>query len=176
MEMKGHALWFVNCNTTGLWEILPEFTNMTAPYQKFVNAVCQLYPGSDAEQCWLIANMEKLVADTLRRGISSLADLGKYHRDFIAITTFLIAKNHLAAPEQSHTFTRAFPLELWNQVSYRLQLKFPNHFPNDPYTLEQIHNAAHFVLHGTVTSAPARNHLLLPLKLNPPNSPFSLTP
>ena len=99
--------------------------------------------------------MEKLVADTLRTRISSLADLGKYHRDFISITTFLITKNCLAAPEQSCTFACAFPLELWSQVSYRLQLKFPNHFPNDPHTLEQIHDTARFVLHGTAASAPA---------------------
>ena len=64
VEMKGHALRFVDCDTAELWEILPEFANSTAPYQKFVDAVCQLYPGSDAEQCWLIADMEKLVADT----------------------------------------------------------------------------------------------------------------
>ena len=119
-EMKGHALRFVDCDTAELWEILPEFADSTAPYRTFVDAVCQLYPGSNAEQCWLIADMEKLVADTSKTGISSLADLGKYHRDFISITTFLIAKNHLAAPEQSCTFARAFPLELWSQVSYRL--------------------------------------------------------
>ena len=152
-EMKGHALWFVNCDTTELWEILPEFADATAPYRKFIDAVCQLYPGSNAEQRWLIADMEKLVADTSRTGISSLADLGKYHRDFVSITTFLIAKNHLTAPKQSHTFTRAFPSELWSQVTYRLQLKFPDHFPDDPYTLEQIHDAACFVLHGTTASA-----------------------
>ena len=80
--------------------------------------MCQLYPGSDVEQRWLIADMEKLVADTLRTGISSLADLGKYHRDFIAITMFFIVKNHLTAPKQSCTFTCTFPLELWSQVSY----------------------------------------------------------
>ena len=116
--MKGHALRFVDCDTAELWEILPEFTDMTALYWKFVDAVCQLCPGSDAEQHWLIADMEKLVADTLRTGISSLADLGKYHRDFVSITMFLIANNCLTAPEQSRTFTRAFPSELWSQVSY----------------------------------------------------------
>ena len=100
-EMKGHALRFVNCDTAELWEILPEFADSTAPYQRFVDAVCQLYPGSNVEQHWLIADMEKLVTDTLRTGISSLADLGKYHRDFVSITTFLIAKNHLATPEQA---------------------------------------------------------------------------
>ena len=181
-EMKGHALRFVNCNTTELWEILPEFTDVTAPYRMFVDAVCQLYPGSDVEQCWLIADMEKLVADTSRTGISSLADLGKYHRDFVSITTFLIAKNRLATPEQSCTFAQAFPSELWSQVSYRLQLKFPNHFPDDPYTLEQIHDATCFILHSTAASAPALRcdcllrPLLPPLKPNPPSSPSSLTP
>ena len=72
-EMKGHALWFVDCDTAELWEILPEFADSTALYQKFVDAVCQLYPGSDAEQRWLIADMEKLVTDTSKTGISSLA-------------------------------------------------------------------------------------------------------
>ena len=31
-EMKGHALWFVDYNTMELWEILPEFANVTALY------------------------------------------------------------------------------------------------------------------------------------------------
>ena len=81
--MKGHALRFVNGKTMELWEILPEFTNATALYQRFVNTVYQLYPGSDAEQHWLIADMDKLVGETSRTGISSLANLGKYYRDFI---------------------------------------------------------------------------------------------
>ena len=170
--MKGHALRFVDCDTAEQWEILPEFTDAIMPYCKFVDAVCQLYSGSDAEQRWLIADMEKLVADTSRTGISSLADLGKYHRDFISITTFLIAKNRLATPKQSHTFARAFPSELWSQVSYRLQLKFPNHFPDDPYTLEQIHDATCFVLHGTATSTLARDH---PLPLAPTLAPAPKT-
>ena len=117
-EIKGHALQFVDYNTVELWEILPEFSNMTAPYQKFVDTVCQLYPGSDVEQHWLIVDMDRLVEETLRTGISSLTNLGKYHRDFIAITRFLITKNHLTAPEQSCTFTDGFLPELWSQVSY----------------------------------------------------------
>ena len=116
--MKGHALWFVDCNTTELWEILPEFTDATALYQKFVNTVYQLYPGSNVEQHWLIADMDKLVGETLRRGISSLANLGKYYRDFTATTTFPIVKNHLATPEQSHAFAHGFLLELWRRVNY----------------------------------------------------------
>ena len=113
------------------------------------HTVCQLYPGSDVEQCWLIADMDRLVEETLKTGTSSLTDLGKYYRDFITITTFLIMKNCLATPEQSCAFTWGFPPELWSQVSNQLQLKFPDHFPNDPYTLEEIHGAMCFVHHGT---------------------------
>ena len=31
-EMKGHALRFVDCDTTKVWEILPEFTDVTTSY------------------------------------------------------------------------------------------------------------------------------------------------
>ena len=99
--MKQHALWFVDCDTAELWEILPEFADTTASYQQFVDAVYKLYPGSDAERRWSIGDMEKLVGEASRVGISSLADLGKYHRVFIAMTTFLITKNHISAAEQS---------------------------------------------------------------------------
>ena len=117
-EMQGHALQFVDCNPMELWGILLEFTDMTTLYQMFVNAVYQLYPGSNSERHWLIADMGKLVGETARTGISSLTDLGRYYRDFITITTFLIVKNHLTAPEQSCAFAHGFLLELWSQVSY----------------------------------------------------------
>ena len=62
-EMK---LQFIDCNTVELWEILPEFTNVSTPYQDFVDAVYKLYPGSNMEQCWSITDIDKLVGETLR--------------------------------------------------------------------------------------------------------------
>ena len=62
-------------------------------------------------------------------------------------------KNHISPTEQSHVFACGFPPELWNRVTHCLQLKLPNHFPNNPYTLEEIHDTTHFVLHGTALYA-----------------------
>ena len=149
--MKQHALRFVDCDTTELWEILPEFAHATASYQQFVDTVYKLYLGSDAGRCWSIGNMEKLVGEASRVGISSLANLGKYHREFIAMITFLIMKNHISTAEQSRAFTRGFPQKLWTKVTHQLQLKFPDHFPDNPYTLEQIHDTMWFILHGTTS-------------------------
>ena len=97
--------------------------------------------------------MDKLVGETSRVGILSLMDLGKYHREFMVITMFLIEKNRISLAKQSHVFVRGFPQELWNRIAHHLQLKLPDHFPDDPYTLEEIHDTAHFVLHGTASYA-----------------------
>ena len=160
--MKQHALWFVDCDTAELWEILPKFADMTASYQRFVNAVYKLYLWSDAERCWSIGDMEKLIEEASRVGISSLANLGKYHREFITMTTFLITKNCISATEQSQAFTHGFPQKLWTKVAHRLQLKFPDHFPDNPYTLEQIHDAAWFVLHSTASLSLALDNTRTP--------------
>ena len=151
--MKKRALQFADCDTTELWEILPEFADTAKMYQDFVDAVYRLYPGSDSEQWWVIANMDKLVGETSQVGILSLADLGKYHKEFMAITMFLIVKNWILPAEQSCVFAQDFPLELWNRVAHCLQLKLPDHFPDDPYTLEEIHDAIRFMLHGTTLYA-----------------------
>ena len=161
-EMKKHALQFVHCDTVELWEILPEFIDAAVPYQKFVDAVYKLYPGSDMESHWLIADMDKLVGKASRVGISSLTDLGKCHREFIAITTFLIVKKCISAVAQSCTFACGFPQKLWSKVTHRLQLKFPDHFPDDPYTLEQIHDTMQFVLHSTVSFSLALDDMCTP--------------
>ena len=116
--MKQHALWFVKCNTTELWEILPKFTNVATSYQQFVDAVYKLYPGSDAKRCWLIGDMEKLVEEVSRVEILLLTNLGKYYREFITMTTFLIMKNHISTAEQSQTFAHSFPQKLWAKVTH----------------------------------------------------------
>jgi len=82
---------------------------------------------------------------------SSLGDLGDYYRQFYTITTFLRGKQRLSAAEQSRAFVQGFQPDLWSRISQRLQLKLPDHFPDDPYDLIEIHEAAQV--------RPARNTL-----------------
>jgi hypothetical protein len=83
----------------------------------------------------------------------SLSDLDEYYRQFLAIMMYLRSKNRLSEAEQSRTFVRGFPPTLWSVILQRLQLKLPDHFPDDPYPLESIHEVARFTLHGTPASA-----------------------
>jgi hypothetical protein len=153
-EKKGHACRYVDVDTSELWETLVEFTDVTKTYDEFKSAVYELYPGSDEERKWSVADMDQLVGERSRIGIISLADLGEYYRNFLAITTFLRSKRRLSDAEQSRAFVRGFPPDLWRTISQRLQLKFPDHFPDDPYPMLDIHEAARYVLHGTPAALP----------------------
>ena len=153
-EMKQHACRYVDVDTSELWETLEAYTDVTKTYDQFKDAVYALYPGSDEERKWSVADMDQLVGERSRLGILSLSDLGEYHRQFLAITTFLISKGRLSEAEQSRAFVRGFPPDLWRTISQRLQLKFPDHFPDDPYPLLDIHQAARYVLHGTPATQP----------------------
>lgn len=113
---KKHAVCFVNCDTTEQWELLPKFKEAARTYDEIMEAVYKLYPGSTADQHWVIVDMDKLIGETSHIGILSLADLGKYHHEFITITTFLITKNQISATEQSHTFVQDFPPKLWAHI------------------------------------------------------------
>lgn len=148
-EKKTHACRYASVDTADLWESISEYSDAQKTYEDFVKAVHSLYPGSEEERKWSVADMDKLVGERSRLGVLSLGDLGEYYRQFYTITAFLISKKRLSTAEQSRAFVRGFPPDLWSRISQRLQLKLPDHFPDDPYDLNEIHEAAQFVLHGT---------------------------
>jgi hypothetical protein len=91
--------------------------------------------------------MDKLIGEQLCLGTLTLAKLGTYHRSFFSITQYLIDKNRLSTSEQSRAFLRGFHSGLRTHIIHRLEIKLPDHFPDDPYTMQEILEAAKFVLH-----------------------------
>src|ERR1700679_517663 len=149
--MKKHACRYVDIDTSELWESIPEYAPGTS-FDLFRLAVHKLYPGSEDDRKWSISDMDKLVGEQLRIGIQNSNDLGLYYRAFYNITKFLHAKRRLSDAEQSRAFIRGFQHDLWTRIAHRLELKFPDHYPDDPYPLDDIPHAAKFVLAGTNTS------------------------
>ena len=85
-----------------------------------MHAIHRLYPGSDARRQWLLADMEKLVEERSRIGVTTLGDLGDYFWQFIAITTYLCDKNCLSVIEQSRTCVHAFSIDFRSRISHCL--------------------------------------------------------
>ena len=158
-EQKRHSTRYVDVDTSELWKTLPEFINNTITFKEYVKAVTTLYPGADAECKWSVTNMDKLVGECTYLGIISLGDLGEYYCQFLIITMFLHSKGHLSEAERSHAYVCGSSPNFWHIVSQCLQLKNPDHFPDNPYNLKQIHEAAHHILHGTASTVPAESTL-----------------
>jgi hypothetical protein len=151
-EKKRYACYYVDIDTEELWTSLLEYSDRAKSFSDFVHAIYRLYPGSEGQRQWLLADMERLVEERCRIGIRTLGDLGDYYRRFIAITTFLRGTNRLSDIEQSRAFMRGLPSDLRHRVLQRLQLKFIDHCSDDPYRLSDVSDAAQFVLYGTSTS------------------------
>jgi len=144
-EKKVHACRYVDFDTSELWASLADYATVVQ-YEDFREAIYELYPGSEEERRWSVADMDELTGERLRLGIQNLADLGDYHRQFLAITTFLRSKNRISENEQCRAFACGIAPELWARIEQRLQIKFPDHFPGDPYPMTAMHDSAIFSL------------------------------
>ncbi|KDR84507.1 hypothetical protein GALMADRAFT_715796 [Galerina marginata CBS 339.88] len=106
-------------------------------------------PEADEAYTYTLADLDTIIGNHLRLGISTLTELADYHRRFTAITNFLISKSRLSEMEQKRAFILGFQPTLWSRISQRLQLTLPDQVPDEPYEIEVVHAAAWFVLHGT---------------------------
>ena len=66
----------------------------------------------------------------------------------MVITTWLISKGQLRDLEQQRAYVRAFQTPLLTAIMNRLQLQKPDHHPNVLHKVEEVYDAAHFVLQG----------------------------
>jgi hypothetical protein len=149
MEKKKHACWYIDIDTADLWESIPEF-NVAQTFEEFKLAIHELYPGFESERKWTIADMNKLVGEQLQMGILNVNDLGNYYWMFYSITKFLLNKNQISEAEQSRAFGRGFQVDLWHWIMHWLEIKLPDHDPDNSYPLSEINEAAKHVLHGAL--------------------------
>ncbi|KAJ7455161.1 hypothetical protein FB451DRAFT_1049110 [Mycena latifolia] len=149
-EMKSHATRFLSVRDQDAWEALTEFITDGTTYADFKSAVLKLYPGTDADRKYSLADLDVLIGAYARTGILSKGDFSEFYRDFTAISTFLIRKDRLSAAEQSRAFRRAMqPQSLWDRMHQRLQIKKPDVHPDDPYGLADLKEAADCALQST---------------------------
>jgi hypothetical protein len=73
-------------------------------------------------------------------------ELGQYHRDFLRIAIFLHDHGRIADNKRDRAYLDGIHAELRAQVQARLQLRYPDHYDDDPYPFGVIFDAALFVL------------------------------
>ncbi|KAH9037343.1 hypothetical protein EDB84DRAFT_1268747 [Lactarius hengduanensis] len=148
-DKKLGVLKYLSLRSERLWMGVPAWADQTKTYDEFKAGVLRLYPQASDDATFTIHDLDATVGERARLGILNSNDLGDYYRDFLVISQYLVSKNRLSAAEQSRAFIRGFQPTLEQHIKQRLQLKKPDHNPQDTYELDDIYDAAAFVLMGT---------------------------
>ena len=149
-QKKVWVVRYLPIEVAELCESLPAYSGEGHSYQQFKTAVIALYPGAGDDRKFSMAEVEALVAQRAKSPITNVVELSSYYRDFYTMTTYLIAQGRCSKSEQSRLFVRGIAEPLWERIQKRLELKDPDHYPDDPYDVDKVYEAATFILHGTI--------------------------
>ena len=107
-------------------------------YKEFRTEIKSLYPGAEDERKYTIADVKSLVARRAASPIHNITELLSYYREFFTMTMYLIKQRRLAESKQSRLFVEGITQPLWDQVQLRLQIKLIDHYPNNPYPMNDV--------------------------------------
>src|SRR5277367_2933848 len=150
-EIKKFLVRYTDFDTEQQWKAIPEFRDSSS-YAEFKAAILSYYPEASNDFAYSFRDLELLICEYQRSGIATVANLCDYHRRFIMISTWLIARKQSDDLEQRRIYIRAFPSPMFTAITNRLQLKFPEHHPSIPYPVTEVYEAARFILQGTSSS------------------------
>ena len=145
-DKKRYAVSFLESDVADSWEALPEYTQAATTFDQFKLKLFEIY--NQVGLRYVMADLDRLIGERQRIGMRSLQDLTEFHLRFNAIASYLITSQLLSAREQSQMYLRVFGESIHSQVTMRLQISQPNHHSGLPYQIEDIYNAAKWVLQG----------------------------
>src|SRR5271163_2604529 len=173
-QKKKLAVRYTDFDTEQIWKSFPEFKSPTTSYEEFKKTILFHYPEASGDFFYSIGDMDLLISERRRKGITSAHDLSDYHLEFIAMTTWLIEKRQLGDPEQQRAYIRGFQSQLHTAITDRLQIKNPEHHPSIPYQVTEVYEAARYILQGPPSFGFTNSTSPIPASSTPIDNVFTM--
>ncbi|KAJ2912850.1 hypothetical protein MD484_g7577, partial [Candolleomyces efflorescens] len=156
-----------------LWKQVSEQPRMT--WEDFKKQIGKFYAGADDERKYTLIDLEQLCETTSAKSSMTRSDFSDLYRKFYTIVTYLKSKDRLSDREASRQLLLALNLDLRRRVRAQLRAMEPTHYPDDPWTIQQIVDAANIVLATSAAETdfmaarvPTSQPLPMPAPLPPP--------
>jgi hypothetical protein len=149
-EKKQYATSYVSSEVADSWEAIPDFANKTKTYIDFRDRLYEIY--NQVSLRYILSDLDRIIGERQRLGMRSLQDLSEFHLRFNAISAYLMTHNLLSSREQSQSYLRVFDESMQSRIIMRLQIKLPQHHPSLPYDIDEVYDAAKWVLQGVPTT------------------------
>ncbi|KAG6914865.1 hypothetical protein DXG01_014859 [Tephrocybe rancida] len=162
-DKKRHATRYVNFNTSEQWRSLEQYkahidvvpaavppapagpaVAVPQTYDMYKAAVIRLYPGASTENRYSIEDLNRLIQNPWNQQIKSIGDFAHYYRQFFQISWWLTKNDQLGTLERDRLFKNGLGAGIWPQLQSRLNISHPTIRPGEPYTIQQIKEAAEF--------------------------------
>ena len=151
-EKKEKATYYVDFDTEQMWKAMPTYADALSSYADFKKAILATYPDGTGDNIYSMREMDSLIGERQRLGIYNANELAEFHRRFQTITAWLILKQQLSDLEQRRAYLRAYSPALLASVKSRLQIKYPDQHPNIPHKIDEVYEAAQYVLQSSPES------------------------
>jgi hypothetical protein len=165
--------WVLKVLDYDLWKQVSEQPRIT--WDEFKKQIGKFYAGANDERKYTISDLEQLCETTSAKISLSRSAFSDLYRKFYTIVTYLKSKDRISDREASRQLLLALNLDLRRRVRAQLRAMEPTHYPDDPWTISQIVDAANIVLATSAsetdfatTRSPVSQTLPPPTPLPPP--------
>ncbi len=149
------AIYYLDCDTAEVWQPFVGIPGEADKWRNFRQRIRALYPGSEGDRLHSVKDLEHFVADSADKGVFTRSDLGNYYREFSRIATYLSTKGKIDIGLKNRLYIQGFGEVTCRRIEHRLSIISPDHHPDDPYDLADVHRAAEFLLSGTSPLTPS---------------------
>src|SRR6266481_38071 len=130
------------------WETLPEFQATPPDWKAFKAALFRDYPDAQEPEPSSV-ELDKFIEEHSHRNILSLSDFASFNRRFRRITYCLLASNCVCLLEVQKAYTKSIHPELRQLIHIYLVTEKVPHIRGEPYTVEQVREAAEYIFKGS---------------------------
>src|SRR6266481_7867192 len=130
------------------WETLPKFQATPPNWKAFKAALFRDYPDAQEPEP-SSAELNKFIEEHSHRNISSLPKFASFNRRFRRITYRLLASNCVCLLEVQKAYTKSIHPELGQLIHIYLVTEKVPHIRGEPYTVEQVREAAEYIFKGS---------------------------
>ncbi|KAG2100650.1 uncharacterized protein F5147DRAFT_776858 [Suillus discolor] len=142
-RIKG-IIRYLDCDDHELWGGMPKA--QVSDYNAFLDEVRVMYPGWDGKRRYALADLQAIAREYTNKPMPSYQELSSYLRAFKKVMQLLLAEDRIGKAEHNRLFMEGIPKDTQALVCTRLMIKFPDHYPQDPYPFMNVFAAGQFVL------------------------------
>lgn len=146
-EKITHTLRYLETDDHDAWSSQPSAQGND--WELFKREITAMYPGSEDNARFSATDLELFVEHHTATPMQDRFQFGEYYRGFLTKSGWLLNRNIISHRERNKMFINGFHINFRQQLRMQLRLQDPLHPLDEPWEMNDIEQAARFLLEGS---------------------------